>query len=960
MTLGLDKLNHGVDLLNSALKGVHDPFWRAQGLEELSGFLIRRYTLTGQTNDLWGSVSSAEQAINRPLVDPESHPGRVHNLANKLLVQYRFTGCLEVLKRALSVARESVALISRISRPEREAGFKVTLAGMLATMHLRTGDTTYLEEGLQICEGVRPIADMFDNRLESGEFWNCLALLLRQRYTRHQVKDDIDQAVTAANNAVAAFSPPHPRRTLMLSNLSYLLLDQCILNGPTSADWERIIKLARDGVAGTPDSGTDKALQINILIYPLIHRKQDGDLDEALKWAHKTVELAPRGSPAYTSYRNNLANILRLKAESLPVERAANEWAKAIDLLQSVLVDTRSDDPARGHRLFHLGTMMEQKSKIFRAERQEDDAARDRASAVDAYEECSKNRNLTPSFRMKAAVLAADILLNDDDLGRADGLLQEALRLLREVSPRSLAQRDQQNMIRQFVGLATSATAVALQIGRPPEEALTTLEEGRGVIIGMLFEVRSDAAELRSKHPIEAAEFERLRDVLDQPVARHGLEGFESVGPSFQLTHRVEVAKEFDEVLGKIRRLPSFERFLLPPLADELKTAASRGHVVMVNVSTFRSDAIIVRADRPVDILELPNLALRDVETWVGRLRSRSSATENDMIELLEWLWDVLAKPVLRKLGIGLGERTAATATRVWWIPTGPLCALPIHAAGKYRDVSKPQALLDYIVSSYSPSIRTMLFARQNKLHVGTQGQPPPDHKPLLVAMGNTPGCNPLRFAPNEVEVVCQELSASPTHGDPHILREPNRRAILDQLGGASIFHFAGHGVSNPNNPLQSALIASDGHGDALTVEDLIKVKDHRTPPFLAYLSACSTSSNDAQGLLDEGLHLVGACQLVGFQHVVGSLWEVPDEHCVQMARVVYRTIVEEGMSDHSVAIGLQRGLKLLRDGRDGERPPASGLEETRNIVFASSTNQHGTWRGGDPRIWAAYIHMGI
>jgi len=49
---------------------------------------------------------------------------------------------------------------------------------------------------------------------------------------------------------------------------------------------------------------------------------------------------------------------------------------------------------------------------------------------------------------------------------------------------------------------------------------------------------------------------------------------------------------------------------------------------------------------------------------------------------------------------------------------------------------------------------------------------------------------------------------------------------------------------------------------------------------------------------LDEGIHLVNAFQLAGFRHVVGTLWKVSDEQCVEMVKILYKTIRDEGRRD--------------------------------------------------------------
>lgn len=70
--------------------------------------------------------------------------------------------------------------------------------------------------------------------------------------------------------------------------------------------------------------------------------------------------------------------------------------------------------------------------------------------------------------------------------------------------------------------------------------------------------------------------------------------------------------------------------------------------------------------------------------------------------------------------------------------------------------------------------------------------------------------------------------------------------------------------------------------------------------PFLGYLSACSTSTNQVESLADEPIHLANACQLAGFRHMVGTIWEVSDENYVEVAEILYQTR-DEGITDMAV-----------------------------------------------------------
>ena len=70
---------------------------------------------------------------------------------------------------------------------------------------------------------------------------------------------------------------------------------------------------------------------------------------------------------------------------------------------------------------------------------------------------------------------------------------------------------------------------------------------------------------------------------------------------------RMALAKEWDDLVEQIRRLDGFEDFLKPPPLERLLPAAEAGPVVIVNVSRWRSDALIVTTNG-VEVKTLPGL----------------------------------------------------------------------------------------------------------------------------------------------------------------------------------------------------------------------------------------------------------------------------------------------------------------------------------------------------------------
>jgi len=336
-------------------------------------------------------------------------------------------------------------------------------------------------------------------------------------------------------------------------------------------------------------------------------------------------------------------------------------------------------------------------------------------------------------------------------------------------------------------------------------------------------------------------------------------------------------------------------------------TAANPGPVVVVNISSYRCDAFIIERHQ-IRALELPSLSLEEVEEKIRELRYCGITSST-----LKWFWDVAAGSILEALGFQQ-PISDDNWPHIWWVLTGALSHLPLHAAGLHN-IDSTETVVDRVMSPYSSSVKALIYGRRHSI-LNPAG-PVPEHA-LLVVMRETPGLpiNPiLPFAEGEVEMLkglCLSLQLKAV--------EPQRlkRDVLASLRTCKIFHFADHGQSNPSEPSQSCLLLEGWKYNPLTVGDL---RDHRlqdNSPFLGYLSACSTSANEADKLIDEGTHLVSACQLAGFRHVVGTLWGVSDKHCVDVAKNLYETLRDEGMTDVAVCRGLHRAIRVLRD-RDNE-----------------------------------------
>ncbi|MCJ1324082.1 hypothetical protein MMC10_000744 [Thelotrema lepadinum] len=547
-----------------------------------------------------------------------------------------------------------------------------------------------------------------------------------------------------------------------------------------------------------------------------------------------------------------------------------------------------------------------------------------------------------------------------------------AVDLIPKLTFRSLENSDKQHMLGQVASLASDAAAVALYAKKGSLVALNFLEQGRGVLAASLEDLRTDILDLQERHPELAEEFSNLRDELEAPVTRNMSFTGETQGSitQTQINRRYEAGSKFNDLIIEIRKQSGFEDFLLAPKEREMQDAASCGPIVVINVSKHRCDAILVEPHR-IRTLNLPNLNVKDINQ-----KARAGNLEN--LKVLEWLWEVVTNPILIALGFTQPPRDN-NWPHVWWIPTGALSKFPLHAAGHHAKGSS-EAVLNRVMSSYSSSIKIVINSRRRR------DEQPASAQALLVAI-KYQGKLELPSAAKEIETVsslCNTMSIN------HI--EPGRRKqdITSHLPQCKIFHFAGHGYTDDDDPSKSHLLLGGGENEPLTVADLLSTNIRKSSPFLAYLSACGTGQIKDERSFDENIHLISACQLAGFRHVIGTLWEVNDELCIDMARITYEGMRDGGMTDESVCRGLHDATRRLRDhwlnmptkvrrGRNSVRKVDLSLVENKTKVRSTTDGDQrmdrlprdASMSSGEeheeagslhyvPLHWVPYVHFGV
>ncbi|KAI7778129.1 hypothetical protein LA080_002555 [Diaporthe eres] len=541
------------------------------------------------------------------------------------------------------------------------------------------------------------------------------------------------------------------------------------------------------------------------------HRKSPEDLERAIEKATISATSTPEGHPHQSINSDGYAKLL---------ERRFLKDGVQADLDEAITSSRRAVEATPANHL-HAADLLGTLGSLLKRRHDLSENPNDFAESLSCFRKSWDCTNASPSVRIQAAKNAAELLAAQLNWTESSLLLQRAVELIPLVSPRSLDHVDKQYSLGKLSGLASRAAAAVLNHRNCAYDALKLLELGCNVIAGHLLDMRSEIFALEE---------------LDEELAEN--------------LRRQEADQEFREVIEQIRTRPGFANFLQPPTAEDIRAAASHGPIVVVNASPYRCDAFIIETQQ-IRSQKLDGVTVDDIKSSVESLRTTS------LPSVLEWSWAAIACPILTALSFNqpvLDDKWS----RLWWVLTGPLSHLPMHAAGRH-DQGHRETVLDRVISSYASSVKSILYDRKRGVRNAAGNTP---GNAVLISMSNTPGHSSLQFtAPEiaEVKRICPALNLNA------VIPTLRKDDVLRHLSLCETFHFAGHGMSDPSEPSKSSLYPDDWQSNPLTVGDLRELKLRETAPWLGYLSACSTGEIRAEKLVDETIHLVSAYQLAGF-----------------------------------------------------------------------------------------------
>ncbi|KAJ3476426.1 hypothetical protein NLI96_g11167 [Meripilus lineatus] len=354
---------------------------------------------------------------------------------------------------------------------------------------------------------------------------------------------------------------------------------------------------------------------------------------------------------------------------------------------------------------------------------------------------------------------------------------------------------------------------------------------------------------------------------------------------------------ELELLIGQTLQILESGRLLLWEQVQSLRTTRIVHTLSTVNHNLFtRWEKATMALKCHLGIVSSSNPSCLGYHSYYAH-EERTNPSFQSVENILEYLWDQVAKPVLDKIWETTDSGTKGKARadqrpppalnereRIWWCCVGEFSFMPIHAAGIYKG-EMCTSVSDYFISSYTPTIKALLRARERSLPTGC--------KVLTVAQPN-PGASMIKL-PSVKDELQKILEIVPHNNliplgnsekpDPDG-KDTTVENVVSKLPDANILHIACHGVQDKKDPLKSGFILADQK--RLTVEKILELDLPNA--HTAILSACHTASNDP-AIPDESINLASALLYAGFCSILGTKWPMTDNNGPLIAEEIYTAL---------------------------------------------------------------------
>ncbi|MFJ9736639.1 CHAT domain-containing protein [Streptomyces sp. NPDC101166] len=878
-----------------------------------------RFAHTGDPSDLATALTALEVAAElEPL--PWTHPGSDRSAAELLstrLTLFESEARPEHLDQALSFVRR---------HPVHQDGPPSTMTFPLIRIHLARYETTQDETDLRRAERLGHSS----RAPEHTETKAVRAMVAMAGFRSTGERWALDEATSQLRSALLMVSPSAlPQRVNLLIDLADALRLRFRLVG-SRADLDEARVLAFEAVDLAPEASVWRQAALVSLNRCLVDSGREfgrtGELDQAVEVA-RSAASGPRAFPHTPLAKARLAGTLMRKFK-LTGEAAQRE--EAINILDSLINTTLGVTPS-----MRRACVVDLAWALMTGTGEPGDSVTDAELALSFFDQAQRETleglPYTEDALLAVSTAMAELaetnnpfaspsLLRDTSAALADVVRSSrtppVTRLRAALLQGRLARRldAPDDIIRSHEDVTRGIPALMLLSGHDHDDIVREWAEGTG---------EAAACAIETGEPGRAMEFVEQRNSLlsaHSEFARTGLGRLTQAAPGLAeelrwlwalldletgaaeppvLLRRHEVAAQADGLLQTLRATPGFEHLFTAMTADDMIAAASDGPIAVLNAAACRCDALIATR-HGISSLPLPEWDAVDRRARYHRNeavhrdpRDRAQETSN----LLAWLWHTTVEPVMSTAGLIMGrtesslprpDESPATPPghsgtdlpRMWWCPTGPFAALPLHAAGDATTA------MDHAVHSYTPSVRALKAARSRMIRL----RGATTARVLVVADGTRsvfPHLNEARrYIPGATFINASD--ATPT-------------GLSQALGDHPCVHFIGPGAAEdelPRSPGTELL-------DWLRLPLPLPVDGA-----LAFLSGRDTATPRASSHMSTA----AAFQTAGYAHVIAMLGSLDDFMAARVTQHLYLGITGPmgGLRPERTALALHDAVRRV------------------------------------------------
>jgi len=458
---------------------------------------------------------------------------------------------------------------------------------------------------------------------------------------------ELDSSITNLTNAVQLIDDTHPKKPLHLCNLGSAQKIHFERLGKLSdleysiANVARAVELTDDAHSHKPDhllslgiiqrtrfshlheesdlensiATLTKAIGLTNNTYPIMprllsslgisqnvhfrHFSKLADLNDAISSYQEAVQLTENTHPDKPSHLSNLGNAQQAHFEHL------GELSNLKDSIANLTWAVKLTDDAIPNKAKYLSNLGDCQRVCFKHLNRPSD----RDASVSSFKSAAQSETAFPNVTLHAARHWSDILHSTGDLQVALDGYRRALEILPRLAWLGLDTHARQDWLTEekSKNLSCLVATCAIQLGLL-EEAVELLDFSRSLIWQQGSSLRSDLETLKEEEPELAKRFElvgRQLDAVNFPGSSIGVDHCNTKDIGKECRRQVA---EWEDLLDRVRRLPRFKDFLRPIAFQQLRQVATKGQVVIINVSQYGVDALSFSTSGPIVHVPLTNI----------------------------------------------------------------------------------------------------------------------------------------------------------------------------------------------------------------------------------------------------------------------------------------------------------------------------------------------------------------